>query len=65
MPQTKLWAGSPGSKITPPGQIPEREKREHPEVWINGKHYAWEPGHTDGIPDEALEVWQRFLEADE
>lgn len=64
MPDRKLWPGAPGSKVMLPGPIPEREKREHPEVTINGKRYTWLPGHTEGIPDEALEVWDRFLEAD-
>lgn len=43
--------------------VTEREKGEHPEVWLNGKHYAWKPGETDGIPEEALVIWQRAQEA--
>jgi hypothetical protein len=60
----KLWPGAPGSEIPAPGPIPELEKREHPEVWINGTRYAWEPGEEDGVPAEALAVWERFLEGD-
>ncbi len=46
-----------------PGAPSEREKFEHPEVWLNGKHYMWQPGQTDGIPEEALAIWARALEA--
>jgi hypothetical protein len=63
MPARKLWPGAPGSGIDPPGAIPERNKKDHPEVWINGKQYAWEPGHEDGIPEEAQAVWRAYLEA--
>lgn len=46
-----------------PGQIPVNEKALHPHVTINGVVYEWTPGQEDGIPDEALTVWQRYLEA--
>lgn len=41
----------------------EREKSEHPHVTINGRVYEWEPGEEAGIPEEALTIWQRALEA--
>ena len=63
MPSSKLWPGAPGSHVEPPGPIPVREKHEHPEVWINGKHWSWEPGEESGIPEEALAVWRAYEEA--
>jgi hypothetical protein len=59
----KLWPGAPGSIVEPPGAPAVREKKDHPEVSLNGKRYAWTPGHEDGIPEEALAIWRRFLEA--
>ena len=46
-----------------PGQRAVNEKAQHPHVTINGVTYAWEPGQEEGIPDEALAVWARYLEA--
>lgn len=46
-----------------PGLGPENEKAEHPSVQINGVTYTWTPGETDGIPEEALAIWARYLEA--
>jgi hypothetical protein len=63
MPTRKLWPGAPGSEVEAPGAIPELDKKDHPNVVINGRSYAWEPGHEDGIPEEALAIWRRFLEA--
>lgn len=60
---SKLWAGAPGSIVEPPSAPTVRDKRDHPEVVINGQRYAWEPGHEDGIPAEALAVWRAYLEA--
>ncbi len=63
MPQRKLWPGAPGSIVEPPSAPVGTDKDEHPEATINGKHWSWESGQTDGIPEEALAVWQRAREA--
>lgn len=65
MPTRKLWAGAPGSRIDPPGDIPERDKKDHPDVWINGRHYAWEPGQEHTVPAEAVAVWRAYEEANQ
>lgn len=65
MPTRKLWPGAPGSRIEPPGDIPETDKRDHPEVSINGKTWTWEPGQESGVPPEALAIWRRFTEAND
>jgi hypothetical protein len=57
----KLWPGHPGLNVEPPGPIPVTEKRNHPEVWVNGKHYQWAPGDEARVPPEALAVWQAYL----
>lgn len=64
-PQRKLWPGAPGSRIEPPGDIPEREKKDYPEVSINGVTYRWTPGDESGVPPEALAVWRACLEAND
>lgn len=46
-----------------PGQPGTDEKALHPHVAINGVTYEWEPGQEGGIPEEALTIWRRYLEA--
>jgi len=63
MPTWKLWPGAPGSKIEPPGPVSEKLTHEHPSVNLNGVTYEWSPGDEDGVPEEAVLIWKRFLEA--
>lgn len=61
--RSKLWKGAPGSSVVPPSAVPQNEKRDHPEVWLNGVHIKWEPGEEADVPEEALAIWRGYLEA--
>jgi hypothetical protein len=57
--------GAFGSEFVPPASPNVTYKHQSPEVTINGTVYQWEPGHEDGIPEEALVIWRRYLEANQ
>ena len=46
-----------------PGELRETDKHETHTVNLNGVAYSWQDGHEDGVPEEALAVWRRAVEA--
>ena len=61
--ERKLPFGIRSPRLEGPVVTLEIEKAEHPTATINGVTYTWKPGEEDGVPEEAVAIWQRYLEA--